>query len=101
MIKQNYTVRENRNRARIWLEGKRLEGAGFEAGSIFEIERLTKNKLRLSLIPLGAEDIALRKVSGKPGRPIIDLTGATIAPFETGDDVSIEYATNQITIKRV
>jgi hypothetical protein len=43
----------------------------------------------------------VRKVSGAPARPIIDLCGKSCAPFVTGDDVEITYENGTIIIERV
>lgn len=91
---QEYIVRSNRGRARIWLEGARLERAGFTAGTKFTLQN------RGEKIVLKPADDG-RKVSGKAGRPIIDITGANCAPFGTGDSVAITYRSNGITIKGI
>ena len=85
MTTQNYVVRANRGKARIWLEGKRLDGAGFAVGSRFNIE-VIEGALVLRLDASGA-----RKVSGKGERPIIDLSGRSCEPFTTGDPVQVDY----------
>jgi hypothetical protein len=89
---QAYTVRANRGSARIWIEGARLERAGFISGARFTVENKGD---RITLKPAADG----RKVSGKIGRPIIDITGANCAPFITGDAVAITYRANAITIK--
>lgn len=93
MSAQEYTVRANRQRPRIWIEGARLERAGFTPGTRYMI---TTKSDRISIKRIAAGG---RKVSGKPGRPIIDITGANCAPFITGDPVAITYRSNAITIK--
>lgn len=92
MSAQDYTVRANRGRPRIWIEGARLERAGFTAGCHFTITA-KGDRITIKPAPHG------RKVSGKAGRPIIDITGANCAPFITGDSVAITYRSNGITIK--
>ena len=92
---QPYIVRSNRGRSRIWIEGARLERAGFTAGTRF---KLTAESDRLTIKKIAAGG---RKVSGKPGRPIIDITGANCAPFISGDSVAINYRSNGITIQGV
>ncbi len=92
MNAQQYTVRSNRGRARIWIEGARLERAGFTAGAHYTIST------KAGVMSLRLSDDG-RKVSGKAGRPIIDITGANCAPFITGDSVAINYRSNGITIK--
>lgn len=95
MINQLYTVRANRGRARIWIEGSRLAGAGFAHGARYNV-MATANILALTLADDGA-----RKVAGAAARPIIDICGRSVAPFETGDNVSITYAAGVITIEGV
>jgi hypothetical protein len=85
MISQNYIVRANRGKARIWLEGKRLDGAGFAVGARFTID-VVEGALVLRLDPSGT-----RKVSGKGERPIIDISGRSCEPFTTGDPVQVDY----------
>ena len=95
MTIQNYVVRANKGKPRIWLEGKRLSASNFSAGDRFEIihTRSAEQLVMLRKIDGG------RKVSGKLGRPIIDLSGSSCLPFATGDAVTIEYSLNEITIK--
>lgn len=85
MTTQHYTVRANKGRARIWLEGKRLSSAGFAVGSRFNIE-VIEGALVLRLDASGS-----RKVSGKGERPIIDISGGSCDPFVTGDAVQVDY----------
>ncbi len=85
MTTQSYTVRANKGRARIWLEGKRLTAAGFAAGARFSPE-VIEGALVLRLNPNGS-----RKVSGKGERPIIDMSGGSCDPFTTGDAVQVDY----------
>jgi len=92
---QQYTVRANRGKPRIWLEGKRLTHAGMTAG-----DQLIRIEAFGTLI-LQKQANGSRKVSGKPERPIIDLSGSSCEPFETGDPVTIEYhPAGHIVIKR-
>lgn len=85
MTTQNYVVRANKGRARIWLEGKRLTAAGFAVGDRFTID-VIEGALVLRLDPNGS-----RKVSGKGERPIIDISGGSCDPFITGDAVQVDY----------
>ena len=94
MTTQLYTVRSNRNRARIWIEGARLSAAGFTHGARYNV-MATANILALTLADDGA-----RKVAGASARPIIDMSGGSCQPFNTGDDVSITYQQGIITIER-
>ena len=92
---QQYTVRANKGRARIWIEGARLTSAGFTHHATYNV-MATGNIIGLTLAPDGK-----RKVSGAPARPIIDLCGRSCSPFETGDDVEITYQNGTIIIERV
>ena len=94
MTNQLYTVRSNRQRARIWIEGARLASAGFTHGARYNV-MATANILALTLADDGA-----RKVAGAAARPIIDMSGRSCQPFDTGDDVSITYEQGIITIER-
>ena len=91
---QSYTVRANKGVSRIWIEGKRLEGAGFTPGVRYNIERMD-NTLVLTIADGGK-----RKVSGKGAKPIIDISGNNTAPFTTGDAVTIAYFPQSIVIGR-
>ena len=96
MAIQNYTVRSNRQRPRIWIEGARLSNAGFTHHTPYVIGFYDD----LIIIKRCAERCAkgARKVSGAPTRPIIDLTGKSCGPFETGDAVIITYTDGVIMI---
>ena len=92
---QKYTVRANKGRARIWIEGGRLVRAGFKRGALY-VACPTKDNERLYLVLVDdAESYEgcgkLKKVSGKGERPVIDLSGAGCGPFKTGDAVVIHY----------
>jgi hypothetical protein len=92
---QKYTVRANKGRARIWIEGARLLAAGFERGA-FYVAAPTPDDEALYLILLSdpetyAGEGKLKKVSGKGERPVIDLSGSGCGPFSTGDRVVITY----------
>ena len=89
---QDYTVRANKGKPRIWIEGKRLIAAGFLRGERYT---LTSNDTGI-LLRLDAE--GSRKVCGKGERPLIDLSGSGCAPLVTGDQVEIKYTPRQIEI---
>jgi len=100
---QEYTVRENRGKPRIWLEGKRLEFAGFECGGRFEIGiEFVGGVEALVLVALphgvGLLSDRARKVSGKNHRPIIDLSGGSCKPFNTGDKVKVLYSNDGVIV---
>jgi hypothetical protein len=96
MTIQHYTVRSNRQRPRIWIEGARLLSAGFTHHTPYVVE-IVGNSLVLKRCAKGAPKGA-RKVAGAPARPIIDITGKSCAPFETGDAVWILYVDGLIVI---
>lgn len=103
ILLQEYTVRANRGRPRIWLEGKRLAAAGFERGVRFDVTLGTKRYGGL-LLELNEDGSGKRKVSGKGDRPIVDIVGADIqrCGLQSGDDVVITYdcEVNEILIRR-
>jgi len=92
MINQNYIVRQNKGRSRIWIEGRRLIEAGFVSGSRFDLFN-GSDGIELTLTEEGR-----RKVSGSNGRAIIDLCGAACEPFKTGENVGIHYSHGSIVI---
>jgi len=95
MTEQKYIVRANKGKPRIWLEGKRLTAAGFTAGDQFELINARADHSLLILRKMDGN----RRISGKAERPIIDLSGASCAPFATGDAVLVTYEADTITIK--
>jgi len=103
ILLQEYTVRANRGRPRIWLEGKRLAAAGFERGVRFDLTLGTKRYGGL-LLYLNEDGSGKRKVSGKGDRPIVDIVGAEIqrCGLQSGDDVVITYdcEVSEILIRR-
>jgi DNA (cytosine-5)-methyltransferase 1 len=93
---QYYTIRENRGRPRIWLEGKRLTAMGISRGDRF-ITHKVEDGVNIEINPDGR-----RKVSGKGDRPIIDIVGKDINHwgFDIGDDVKIIYNYKWLFIRR-
>ena len=89
---QDYTVRANKGKPRIWIEGKRLIAAGFLRGERYS---LTSHDTGI-VLKLDAE--GSRKVCGKGERPLIDLSGGGCSPMVTGDQVEIVYKPRQIEI---
>jgi hypothetical protein len=88
---------------RVWLEGSRLIAAGFTHYKLFSRE-IQPNKIVLRIVTAKewAElpRAAKGTVAGSPSRPIIDITGAsvaeTFAPFTT---VEVNYLANKIVIE--
>lgn len=101
-ITQRYTIRANRGRPRIWIEGKRLTSAGFHRGQLFTVEVKPTNRVMLRFRLAFAQEQAagMRKVSGKGDRPIIDIVGSLLeqSGLKAGDAVSIDYSTNVIEV---
>ena len=85
----------NRGR-RIWIEGPRLDRAGFHS------KRTTYSKsIDNGVITLTVDPTAKARVSGKGDHPVIDLRSKAIEklyPIGVIDTVRVEYSTNQIII---
>ena len=109
-MKQNYTIRAKTRKGvakpHFWIEGKRLESAGFIAGARYNTVENHVAQVRgnggfmLVLDPDGK-----KKVSGSAGRPIIDIVGRDLTKslLSIGDDVLITYGypfdDNTITVE--
>lgn len=94
MVTATIKIGENKGKRRIWLEGKRLLGAGFVGGTTYKCE-VSEGLIRLSL---PGED---RKVTGRPdGKPIIDIIGRDVeAAFPTGSHVVVRFKEGRISIR--
>ena len=92
---QTYTVRANKGKPRVWLEGKRLEASQFTQGTRYTVEHGD------GYVHLRVAADGKRKVSGKPDRPIVDLLGKACGDLDTGTEVRIFYMTNRIGIVAV
>jgi DNA (cytosine-5)-methyltransferase 1 len=92
METQTYTVRANKGKPRIWLEGKRLAASQFKQGTRYTVEH-GEGYVILTVDPEGK-----RKVSGKPDRPIVDLMGKACGDLDTGTFVVVAYTENKISI---
>ena len=115
MEKSTHKIGTNRGRKRIWLDGKRLANHGFTGGQKYYLTKniyhsLHKNELVLSYSPkystFDKDDLGIgqqiRKVTGRPdGKPIIDITGATVSDTFPGDrtHVEVEYSDCRIVIR--
>ena len=103
ILLQEYTIRANRGRPRIWLEGKRLVEAGYERGVRYDVIQLPLRDGGMLLVQ-NEEGTGKRKVSGKGDRPIVDIVGAEIvnSKLRVGDEVVITYdcAVGGILIRR-
>jgi hypothetical protein len=84
--------------SRIWLEGAKLSDHGFTHGQKFHVEH-SAGYMRLTAFRVESVDVPVRKVSGTPQRPIIDLTGELIRSTFTAERVTVEFSTNTIILK--
>jgi DNA (cytosine-5)-methyltransferase 1 len=63
----------NKGKRRLWLEGAVLTENGINHGHRFDVVSNGDNHLVIHINPDGK-----RKIAGKPARPIIDMSAATI-----------------------
>jgi len=79
-------IGRNRGKPRLWIEGAALVEAGLDHGNRWNLVT-TSTGFLIVRHPEGK-----RKIAGKPGRPIIDIAGATLPEVvvEAGA-VSISY----------
>lgn len=76
------TLKEKNGQPRFWLEGKRLNSAGFEPGRVFVVEQV-KQGLVLKLADLGTNTVSKRTRSNGREDAIIDITRKEVlAPLE-------------------
>ena len=80
--------------SRIWIEGWRLTGAGFSHGARYNVEWTVTGA---TLIPDAA---GARKVAGTSGRPIIDITGASVRSLQS-DSATVTFSDKKITIEGI
>lgn len=79
-------------RSRVWIEGARLDAAGFTVGARYT-RACFEQSMRLALDPAGPY-----KVSGKGNHPIIDITGKTVTERFNGTHVRVAFSTGVINI---
>jgi hypothetical protein len=85
----------NRGR-RIWIEGPRLDRAGFHSKRTTYVKTIDNGVITLTVDPT-----AKTRVSGKGSHPVIDLRSKAIEklyPIGVVDTVRVEYSPNRITI---
>ncbi|WP_058278439.1 hypothetical protein [Ruegeria atlantica] len=75
----------HRPQPRLWIEGKHLQAAGLAHGTRCALVQ-TDTGLMLRADPYG-----LRRVAGKPERPIIDITGTSLGAVGRAETVTCEY----------
>ena len=69
---QTRKIGSNKGKPRVWLEGAILTDNGINHGMRFDVINYPQ-MLEIVINPQGA-----RKIAGKPDRPIIDMSAATI-----------------------
>ena len=79
-------IGENRGKPRLWLEGQILTDAGFAHGDAWQLWRCNGGAWHImkgDTVP----GVRVRKIAGTAARPIIDMSGATVANmgFKSGD----------------
>ena len=87
----------NKGKRRLWIEGAVLNTHGFTHGKRFNVE--TSANMLVITTSLDGK----RKIAGKPGREIIDMSAKTItdAFADTVKIVSIECSKNRLVIRGV
>ena len=95
----------NKGKQRLWIEGDILTAHGFEHGAQWVLVHPIKTQGKFNLVRVTTteskhQDMRVRKVSGKQGRPVIDITGATIADLglESGQSVTLICQHNRIEV---
>lgn len=78
-------IGRNRGKPRLWIEGRALVEAGLDHGALWTLE-VKPYGLSIRGNPEGT-----RKVAGKPGRPIIDIIGASLGSLQDAEMVEITY----------
>jgi hypothetical protein len=94
---RNVRIGSNRGKARLWLEGAWLAHFGFIKGAAFYIAVSDGPTLTITL---GAsEEHRARRVSGKGDRPIIDIAGDVLTPFE-GKELVLHASEGRLVVSR-
>lgn len=95
------TVKKRRGGARIWMEGTRLDSAGFARGTRYTVEKMPASVgLILSLDTQGEKKVSGRN-RGEKSISIIDLSSAAIAAiFSDVEAVSVSYFAGRIEINK-
>ena len=67
-------IGSNKGKPRLWIEGKVLDQAGLPHGTRWTLLPITTGGMRIASAPASGK----RKVAGNPGRPVIDITAASL-----------------------
>lgn len=78
-------IGRNKGKPRLWIEGKLLVEAGLDHGNHWNLVPINGG----FLIQRCAD--GKRKIAGKPGRPIIDIAGATLGALGDVEKVTLTY----------
>ena len=95
---EKFTTKLGRNKknSRVWIEGKRLDAAGFQVGATYS-KKFNKRTIVLTLDGEGK-----LKVSHRGLVPIIDLSGKKIREFfEAYDRVEVTFREGTISYKGI
>lgn len=87
-------------KSRIWIQGKRLQAAGFRPGTVYYAS-WSGGFLALTLDARAGHD-EIRKVTGKGDLPIIDIVGSRVVETfgNFGTHVEATFAPGLITFRR-
>ena len=87
-----HMIGRNRGALRLWLEGKRLLDSGFTQGKTYALEVKPGAMCLFQTENKASDSERLRRISGKAGKPIIDITGRDVAKaFPDGGSVLVTY----------
>lgn len=93
-------IGRNKGKPRLWLEGDILQSHGFHHGAQWVLLKL-ETGLFIELVCTDEKRIhgeRVRKVSGKAGRPVIDITGASLGKLGELDTVTVKAALGLIKV---
>lgn len=94
-------VGQNKGTPRIWLEGNKLDQAGFVAGIKYTVQ-VKRENIILTLDPNGEKKVSGKTITPEYRQPVIDLHNAGLADFLAGStQVNVNYQQGVITIKRI
>jgi hypothetical protein len=97
---RDYTrnIGRNKGKPRLWLEGEILSAHGFCHRAEWRLDVSAIDGAPCLIIALCLPDESKRRVSGKPDRPVIDITGAKLAPFVDAGKVQIIARAGHLTV---